>query len=602
MSVRAFDLVPAFERLQVGSEKCRMRIKCIECCGKIMYIGTAEGFILQFMIEEVVHPNGKISCVCTNKAHRNLGMRKPVDEMKAASALNRILVNSDSTLMFLNMFELELVSSLPKIKGITTFCINENPNTNNPFSIQVCVAKRKQIMIYNVSEDKSLHLRDISLAEPAAMDGLFVCAALTTQYVIINCETTYIQELIPYDSQTTTPLVKRISKEEFLLNGPNALGIFVTAAGVSERPPIQWMETVCSAAYSHPYILAADTNYITIYSILDQQLKQNMQFEGGQHVGNFDGKIYATSQNSVYVLVPVSWEKQVQALLEDERISEALELCKHANKSGMEKEQYLNIYQRFQQQAAFIHLSRFHFEEAKELFLSSNLDIRELISLYPNLLPISTSASFTRSSPALHNIADINQMCRDKTELIIDCKAFLMSILEDTKSLGKSSEHLFEINIALLKLYAEIDSSELTSLIVSLDVTIDCREAVEWLERYERYNAVGHLYQYFHENEKALQVWVKIAKGEYNDESFEGLGFLVEFLANLRDHDLVLTYADFVLSRDEVEGVKIFINRPPDERESDKMGPDLVLEFLHRFPIAVLKYLEYLVFKRKIMV
>lgn len=44
------------------------------------------------------------------------------------------------------------------------------------------------------------------------MDGIHVCAALTTQYCMINSQTGQITDLFPIDTEHTSPIVKRISK------------------------------------------------------------------------------------------------------------------------------------------------------------------------------------------------------------------------------------------------------------------------------------------------------------------------------------------------------------------------------------------------------
>lgn len=63
--------------------------------------------------------------------------RKPVKCIKAASALNRLLILCDSCLLILSIHDLEIIGGGPKLRGISTFCVNENPNVNNPFCIQV---------------------------------------------------------------------------------------------------------------------------------------------------------------------------------------------------------------------------------------------------------------------------------------------------------------------------------------------------------------------------------------------------------------------------------------------------------------------------------
>lgn len=44
------------------------------------------------------------------------------------------------------------------------------------------------------------------------MDGKFICIALLTKYVIVDCEAKLVQDVLPYDIMVTKPLVIRISK------------------------------------------------------------------------------------------------------------------------------------------------------------------------------------------------------------------------------------------------------------------------------------------------------------------------------------------------------------------------------------------------------
>ena len=56
-----------------------------------------------------------------------------------------------------------------------------------------------------------------------------------------------------------------IFQEEFLLSAPGGLGMFVTAGGVSERPPIQWSNRVTQFVHSAPFIVAMGDNGISVY-------------------------------------------------------------------------------------------------------------------------------------------------------------------------------------------------------------------------------------------------------------------------------------------------------------------------------------------------
>ncbi|RUS87528.1 hypothetical protein EGW08_004704, partial [Elysia chlorotica] len=575
-------------------------IECLDVCGKNMYIGTSDCFVVHYSIEEKTQANGRITYTSEKQGHKYLVVKKPVAQLRAASALNRIMVLCDHTLTLLNMFDLEPIVTGAKIKGVVCFCINDNPVRTNPFSVEICVAlKRKTVQLYTVTEDRMMHLRDVALPEQAVavgVDGVTVCAALTSQYCMINTDSSYITDLFPIDDNLK-PIIKRISKEEFLLSGPSALGIFATSAGVSQRPPMQWSDGLTAVSFVHPYIVALNDEFITVHSILDQQQKQAMPFVSGVFLGDFDGRIFVASGREIYSLVPIPFEKQIQALLADKRVQEALELAKNANKTGMSRDKFVKMFKRIQQQAAFIEFSEKNFDEAGQLFKESAIDIRELISLYPHYLP--ASVNFTRSVPPLHEIADINQLSRSDEETKQAYKVFLREFLEDIRGTSATHGYKLEVDVALLKLYAESSPEKLPELL-SDDPGCDLGDCVTWLERHGRLHSLGLLYQHHGESEKALAVWTKLMDSDTEDPSFPGLEFIVLFLASLTNHELLWKYVDWVLEKDEELGVKIFTERPANEPQSERMRPETVVDYLHRFPRAVITYLEYLIFQRRL--
>ena len=71
-------------------------------------------------------------------------------------------------------------------------------------------------------------------------------------------------DLFPYD-ENASAVVARVSKEEFLLNAPGDLGMFVTSAGVSERPPIQWSKPALKFVFCQPYVVAMSDDSIVVY-------------------------------------------------------------------------------------------------------------------------------------------------------------------------------------------------------------------------------------------------------------------------------------------------------------------------------------------------
>ncbi len=60
-----------------------------------------------------------------------------------------------------------------------------------------------------------------------------------------------------------------------------------------------------------------------------------------------------------------------------------------------------------------------------------------------------------------------------------------------------------------------------------------------------------------------------------------------------------MSHADFVLSKDEAAGVRIFMRR---HENVDKTRADAVADFLQQYPRARLAYLDYIVTERSIQV
>ncbi|XP_066476276.1 transforming growth factor-beta receptor-associated protein 1 [Tiliqua scincoides] len=603
MSVKAFRLVPAVEREMLMSDKARINIECIECCGKNLYIGTNDGSIYHFLLEEKNAPAEKTTFSVTKQLHKSLSFRKAVGELKAASALDRLLVLCDSTITLVNMMNLEPIPTGAKIKGAVTFTLNENPVNGDPFCVEVCIVsvKRRTIQLFLVYEDRVQIVKEVFTQEQpcaVAVDGHYLCLALTTQYIILNYDTGVSQDLFPYSSEERRPIVKRIGRQEFLLAGPGGLGMFATVDGVSQHAPVHWSENVIGAALCFPYVVALDEEFITVHSMLDQQQKQTLPFKDGHILQDFEGKVIVATNKGVYILVPLPLERQIQDLLASRRVEEALVLAKGARRN-IPKEKFQIMYRRILQQAGFIQFAQLQFLEAKELFRSSQLDVRELISLYPFLLP--TSSSFMRSHPPLHEYADLNQLTQGDQEKMARCKRFLMSYLSEVRSTDIANGYKEDIDTALLKLYAETNHESLLDLLVSENFCL-LADSAAWLEKHKKFFALGLLYHSNGQDAAALQLWVKIVNGEIQDSTRTDLyEYIVDFLTSCLDHELVWKYAEWVLQRNEEIGVYIFTKRPAEEeQQKNSFNPEDVISCLNKYPKSLVKYLEFLVLERRI--
>lgn len=372
--------------------------------------------------------------------------------------------------------------------------------------------------------------------------------------------------------------------------------MFANAEGVSQRAPVNWSESVIGAAVSFPYVVALDESFITIHSMLDQQLKQTLSFRDGHILQDFEGKVILASTKAVYVLVPLPLERQIQDLLASHRVEEALILTEGAQQN-IPKDKFQILHKRILQQAGFIQFGQLQFLEAKEHFRKGQLDVRELISLYPLLLP--ASSSFTRCHPPLHEFADLNHLAQGDQEKVLRCKKFLISYLGEVRSTEVANGCREDVDTALLKLYAEQDHDSLLDLLASDNACL-LADSVPWLEKYHKYFALGLLYHYNSQDSAALQLWIRVVDGDLQDSTRSGLyEYIVDFLCSCSNPDLVWKHADWALAKDPTIGVHIFTKRPV-SKDVTELNPEEAITYLGKHSQALLLFLEHLVLERKI--
>jgi len=580
-----------------------VKVATMELVEKTLYIGSNEGSIIKYVFGE---DNMHSALSIHREKSRELGPKAPVTFLRSASALDRLLAVCDSTLMVLNASDL---SSLPlsgshKMRGIQACCINENPLIDDPFAVQMCLGKKKQIAVININEEQMSVDKIRECQEPVrlvSMDGIFVCAALTNYYVIINVATGVTQDLFPYEPETR-PIIARVSKEEFLLNAPGDLGMCITTEGMSSTtPPFQWIKPVSKFIFCHPHIITLTTNNdaIMIYSILDQKHKQTLTFNGSSAIGNFDGKLLVASTSSVYGLKPVSIQIQIEYLLDNERIDEALELAENASyritgdgqSDGLEA-----VLNKARIKAGFISLRAFELRRAQELFVRGRVDPREIISLYPRLLPSTTN--FKRCVPPLHDIADINQISKFDAEKVAQLTTFLVDFLEYIRaSQGDQLDHKKEVNTALVKLYCARDTGKLVSLVDTQNL-LDCdfQDCVNTFQTHQCHHALALFYLQNNKHDEAFNVWNNLLQNSINDQEFPGLECVISQLCKAPE-DIIWRHADFVLQQNESEGVRTFKLSQHFHGKEHK-----VMDFLQKYPKAKLEFLQFLVYEKNLKV
>nr|XP_058955595.1 transforming growth factor-beta receptor-associated protein 1-like [Pocillopora verrucosa] len=606
MSFRAFEIAPVIERIVTTSADRPKTVECLDCAAQNLYIGTSDCFVLNYVIDEGVSPLGKTTFQSRLQACKHLGMKKPIQQVLTAPAINRLLVLCDGSILMFTMFGMEFLATgfKDRFKGVTAICRNDNPNMFDPFAVEVCMSlsKKKAIHILSVTEDRITLLKEIPLPEPPlhmAVDGGSVCVALANQhrYCLVNILSGKVQELFHYEAEVTKGLVMGVGMEEFLLNGPtDVMGMFVTSEGTSQRAPLSWSERLLALGYSFPYAVALGANSISVHSIIGQDQKsqkQSLIFKGGRLLLNYDNQVFVCSSREVYCLVQLSFRKQVQMLLNEKRVSEALQLAHVAMETATGPQRDEKILQRTQQQAGFIYMAEGYFTEAGSLMKEGGLDPRELIILFPDLL-----SSNWKYLPS-REITELSALVKGSKQFLAEAKLFLMQFLEETRESAEDSGYKEEVDTALVKLYTQINSPDLLRLVSNRNACT-VADTISCLQKHERYHALALFYDYHKQPVEAIAVWKRLIQEEIRDRNFPGIDYVAKYLSRLQDSELLWNNVPWLLAKNQEIAVKVFTDRPTDYQPNDeKMKPDLIVEYLQRFPVALQYYLEYLVYDRK---
>lgn len=595
MSLKAFDLVPVVDKVNLSGDKTKSSIECLELVQENLYIGTTDCFLIHYAIEQGISPTGKTTFMNKLQRHKHLGLRKPIKQLLACAAVGQLLVLCDGNVYSVSMYGLELRIGANKemFKGVTVMARNNKPPVFNPDEVQICIGtKRKTVQIYTLTTNGCMMLKEINLTDPPnvlAIDSQTICTTLGHQYFLIDYVTSAVQELFMYEAHNVLPMVKRIGHEEFLLNGPtDTMGMIVTAEGLSMHQPLTWSDGLRSVAYSYPYILVLGNSTVTVHSMLDQRQKQAMSFNGGIAINNMDDHVLVAMQKSVMAFVPIPLDKQIQMLLIDKRLDEAFDLLLVANRSNPIKYDTKFVKQ-VQAQAGFIHFADGNFSKASELFIKSSVDPREIILLYPLMMP--ANKNFLPSRPLLHNIKDLTVVVKGSKTVFAEAKKFLLKYLE--KCRNQFPDAKIEIDTALMKLYAECNHTKLSELL-SIQNEIFVEEALSWLTQFKRFHCLALYYCYLNQPIKSLELWHKLVDKEIMDATFPGINFVVNYLCKITNVDLIWTSIGWLLKTDEEVAIKVFT-----QRDDDLLKIDQVCDYLQKFPIALQIYLEYLVYNKK---
>ncbi|XP_055347631.1 transforming growth factor-beta receptor-associated protein 1 homolog [Paramacrobiotus metropolitanus] len=615
MSVKTFDLEPVLSSLGVQSPAGKSaspvgqlapdnQITSIDFAAGQLFVGSATGWIHRFAVQQTLSAHGRPSYRCKPSASKYVGQKKPIMQLKAVHALNRVLYLCDGVLAMLDAATVELVqTSGSRVKGVTRFSVSDRDDPENPFATyDVCVAKKKHLQLHTLLETHFTLTTEIPVSEPIVemvYSEPFICFASPLQYHMLNARAAphTVHELFPFADQPVILSLTDSPQHEFLLSGPGGLGMFVSADSlVAPRPPINWAELkVLRMQYTSPYILVYSETDIWVYSSINQQPKQSLQFEQCRALctADFPGKMLGTplmaSLGQVWALENVPWQEQVETLLEDKRVEEALQIARSFLDADAGDNLYLsNILHR----AALICLHRNELARAQEILLDSQGPPEDILQFCPDLVQ-DTSMEGVRKGRSGDLAVELFESGEEGT--VARRNRFLLGYLEELRKVA-GEDFSEELNLVYVRLLTATRSKDLTAFVKSYRNPLPYETAKDALLAQHRYVAVAYYELRSGNIQRALDIFRQVHDGGLVDDvdgvvGIDAIADLIRSYQATLDQSHLIKNLEWLLKRDEAVAASLILSiQFPDHHA--------VFDLLDSFPEIRFRYLEYLVLEQ----
>ncbi|TWW53634.1 Transforming growth factor-beta receptor-associated protein 1 [Takifugu flavidus] len=549
MAFRPFTQKHVFKKLVAPKERDKASIHSLECYGQNLYIGTKNASVQHLIFPRSSdgdqHP-GQWSV--REGRTRKLGSTSSVAQLRAVPLFNHLLVLCDRSIAALNMFSLEPIPALKKIQHVSLFEVWNPllPDQTPHVQMVTSSSRRKVIQIHVVGVDSWEVMKEILvLQDPVALavDGSSMCYATTDKYLLCDIHTGSSEELFPHSHSRQQAIVFSVGQGEFLLNGPEYLGMFVMKTGTCQRPPLQWPREVLAAAMCFPYIVTLQPQFLSIYSMVDLQQKQTVNLQGAKGLLSASDGVLVFTERETFSLRLVPFQEQIQALVQEGKVEEASLLLDGVQAHCLPDSCKQELQQNISCLAGFAKLYKQDFSEAKDLFIKGHLDPREIIQLYPDMQSI-IGIDFHSQLHEKNKIKDLRSRWEEDRSVFLSYLYFLEEFLLTVRDTQQVLASVKEVDSALLRLYVELGDAESLQQFVASPNKCELDLCVPVLEKHKRFYALGSLFQSHGKLTDAIQIGVHIFTGRRPEDQVES----GDVLALLEEYPLaMLLYLEFLI-------------------------------------------------------
>ncbi|BFZ61163.1 hypothetical protein YB2330_002222 [Saitoella coloradoensis] len=363
---------------------------------------------------------------------------------------------------------------------------------------------------------------------------------------------------------------------------------------------------------------------------LDEKLRTRIweEIEAVRRISSTTTSLFITSQTSIATLLTSPLFLHVNALLDQKRIEEALILAEDAMSNmrpeDMNPERMYHEMTFVHQKAAFLYIGDGLFEDALALLEKGSVDPRLVGGLWGLEFVVEKGSVWVYQGvrSVVEDLGTIDDIIKtrlvvgkeDERTLRLNAREMLRKYLQKFRekkgfgSVGSGDEArkaFAMVDRVLLHLLLELDpglQQHRVALYDFVDSGVDdLDEAVSLLQKGKKYYALSRLYQSRKMVAQVLQTWRKMLEGEWMDDEFkDGERRMKEYLINkVWNDELWWEYAMWLVKRNPVLGVQVFLTPDPKKKGPRVVEADVVIEKLRRESRAGLKvYLEDLVFEQ----
>eukprot|EP01064_Diplonema_japonicum_P014680 TRINITY_DN2235_c0_g3_i1.p1 TRINITY_DN2235_c0_g3~~TRINITY_DN2235_c0_g3_i1.p1 ORF type:complete len:741 (+),score=156.06 TRINITY_DN2235_c0_g3_i1:246-2468(+) len=388
-------------------------ITALDCRENVVFVGTSGGLMQKWRLDQDIAKEDYVS----RQLNQVQLKKKPVLQMIVDPTWPRIFTLCDENVSVHSTDNLSTVFYITDgesgrtqpLKGCS--CIAIAPVHKGTH--RICVATKRKLHLYTYKlAENSHHLFQVLVMPSAvhclAFQGETLCCGYHKEYSLLNCYSGEATGL--FSLANNQPHIKSLDTEHAALCRSANMSIKVSLkdADIKNFNPaikndtIVWSAEPRAIGFKHPYVVGLLPNSVEVYSMYEGEIVQALTNLSGAILacskcpGTKDNLCIATAKD-VYMLVSASIETQVKNLVESLKTTEAFELL-HKNSTGNELQDQKRLKQTHID-IGFAYLFRGQPESAFEHFAATNIDVREVLAHFPDLLP----ANAREEGCVLHN-------------------------------------------------------------------------------------------------------------------------------------------------------------------------------------------------------